>query len=124
MKLEWLRNTLLALTLLCLGSAQAQAGHSADELKLFNLVNQERAKAGLPALEWDSHLAETARAHTKLQANQKTLSHQLPGELVLSDRVAASGLRFDIAAENVAEGDNIEQIHQGLMDSPKHRSNI
>jgi len=102
----------------------AQVGLSSDELKLFNLLNEERSKAGLPEFQWNYHLAETARKHTQLQASHKTLSHQLPGELVLADRVGATGLRYDIAAENVAFGSTVQGVHEGLMDSAKHRANI
>jgi len=106
------------------GTTFGQAGHSSGEIKLFHLLNQERASAGLPEFEWDSHLADSARAHTQIQAAHNNLSHQLPGEAVLGDRIAATGLRFDVVAENVAVGGSVEEIHQGFMDSPKHRSNI
>src|SRR5215471_17132190 len=85
----------------------AQVGLSSDEQKLFNLLNQERIKAGLPRLEWDYHVAEAARKHTQLQASQKTLSHRFLGEPALGDRIGATGLRFDVAAENVALGETI-----------------
>jgi len=35
---------------------------SSPEQRLFDLVNQERAKAGLLKLEWNDHLADAARA--------------------------------------------------------------
>lgn len=102
----------------------AQAGLSSSELKLFNLLNQERVNAGLPALDWNYHLAESARAHTGLQASRNELTHQFPGEAVLGDRIGTTGLRFDLGAENVAVGPSIEDIHSGLMRSPQHRANI
>ena len=103
---------------------EAQVGLSSNELRLFNLLNQERAKAGQPKLQWDYHLAEAARAHNQLLANRRALSHQFLGEAELGERVGAKGLRFNAAAENVAEGDTVENIHQGLMNSPEHRANI
>ncbi|HKD13413.1 MAG TPA: CAP domain-containing protein [Candidatus Angelobacter sp.] len=102
----------------------AQVGLSSDELKLFNLLNEERSKAGLPEFQWNYHLAESARKHTQVQASDKTLSHHLPGELVLGDRIGGTGLRFDLAAENVAFGSTVQGVHEGLMDSAKHRANI
>jgi len=102
----------------------AQVGLSRDEFKLFNLLNQERTKAGLAKLQWDYHLAQSARDHTKLQASKGVLSHQLAGEPALGERIGATGLRFNIGAENVAEGDTVENIHAGLMSSPEHRANI
>lgn len=101
-----------------------QVGLSANELNLFKLLNQERVKAGQPKLQWDYHLAEAARAHTQLLANRRALSHQFLGEAELGERIGATGVRFNAAAENVGEGDQVERIHQGLMNSPEHRANI
>src|SRR5579864_1149441 len=104
--------------------ASAQVGLSSDELKLFNLLNRERARAGLPSFQWNYQLAESARAHTQLQANRDALTHQFPDEAILGDRIGATGLRFDVAAENVAAGESVEDIHSHLMKSPPHRANI
>ncbi|HJX85536.1 MAG TPA: CAP domain-containing protein, partial [Candidatus Angelobacter sp.] len=52
------------------------------------------------------------------------LSHLLPGEMDMGERVAATGLRFDAVAENVAYAPTVESAHQGLMNSPPHRTNI
>jgi len=52
------------------------------------------------------------------------LSHQFLGEQVLGDRIGATGVRFDVAAENVAAGETVEEVHQGLMDSAQHRANV
>jgi len=105
-------------------AAQAQVGLSRNELKLFNLVNQERVKVGLPRLQWDYHLAQSARGHARLLAKNGVLSHQFPDEPVLGDRMGVAGVRFNIGAENVAAGDTVEKIHEGLMNSPEHRANI
>ena len=103
-------------------------GLSADELKLFNFLNQERKIAGQPQLQWNYHLAEAARAHSALLAQHKELSHQFNGEAALADRIGATGARFNSAAENVAEGDTpgdpVLDIHRSLMFSPGHRANI
>lgn len=120
---------LIIFFVICLGTGlRAQVGISADEQKLFNLVNQERKRAGLAALQWSYPLAQSARAHTQLMARRSMLSHQFPGEPALGDRVGATGLRFSGAAENVAEGDieadTVERLHASLMNSPEHRGNI
>ena len=106
----------------------AQVGLSPDESKLFNLVNQERKKAGLTPFEWNYHLAEAARAHTTLMAKRKVLTHHFADEATLGERIGATSLRFDGAAENVAQGDAkadaVALLHQSLMESPQHRANI
>jgi uncharacterized protein YkwD len=102
----------------------ALLGQSPDELKLFHLINQEREKAGLSKFQWNTDLAKAARAHAQLLAERQHLSHQFTGEPVLSDRIGATGLRFDAAAENVASGAEVEDTHVALMNSPLHRANI
>src|ERR1051325_9514478 len=80
----------------------AHAAPSQREQQLFDLVNRERAKAGLEKLEWSDRLAEAALAHSRLLAENQDLSHQFPGEASLQERVGATGLRFNSVAENVA----------------------
>ncbi len=106
--------------------ALAQRGFdTAAEREIVNLVNQERAKAGLPALALDDRLTQAAREHTLLMAQNGTLSHQFQGEPPLTKRLAATGLRFSNDGENVAldSGGPVE-AHRGLMNSPGHRANI
>ena len=112
------------ISLLLARSAPAQQFDSQAEQQLAQLVNLERARAGLPSLKVDDRLTEAARAHTTLMAQQKQLTHQLPGELPLQLRLAASKLRFDNDAENVAYDSTVEGAHQDLMHSPGHRENI
>ena len=112
------------LKLLLLFGALPALAQTGDQLTLLNLLNAERAKAGLPRLEWDEHLAQSATAHARQLVQHHELSHQFNGEPVLGDRIGATGLRFNSAAENVAFGPSIETIHKGLMDSPPHRANI
>jgi hypothetical protein len=98
----------------------AAAGNSSSQL--LELVNQERARAGLPALVWDSRLAAAAQRHAEAMAKKRKLSHQLPGEPDLQHRLAAAPL--DISGENVGFGPDIAGIHDGFMHSPPHRANI
>lgn len=123
-RLRTAKNTLLVLLLLCINSAFAQVGLSSSEAKLLSLLNQDRVREGLPRLQWNYQLAEAARAHTELLANHRALSHRFPEEGALGDRIGATGLRFDVAAENVAAGGGVEDIHKTLMESPQHRTNI
>ena len=107
-----------------IGAAAAQVGISPQEQQLFDLVNQERQRAGLPKLNWDYHLAEAARAHSELQAKQRTLSHDFSGEAPLDQRLADRGARFSAVGENVAFAPTVPDMHDNLMHSPPHRANI
>lgn len=104
--------------------AVAQQYDDQAEQQLVQLLNQERARAGLPSVTVDDHLTQAARAHSVLLANAKQLSHQFPGEPPLMKRLAATGIRLNNDAENVAYGDSVHTVHDGLMHSPPHRANI
>src|SRR5919201_4877644 len=88
--------------------AAAQSLDDATARELFKLVNKDRSKQKLPALEWNDQLAQAAQAHVPWMAREKTLSHQFPAEPGLSERVSATGLHFDAVAENVAQVVNNE----------------
>ena len=103
----------------------ALASHpSLDEKLLLDATNRERAAAGLQSLKWDDALAAAAREHVQLMVRENVLSHQLPGEPSLEQRVAQAGAKYAMVAENVAIGPNPEEIHDGWMHSPGHRRNI
>lgn len=116
----------LVLLLICRPiAAFAQQGElSADEFLIFKWVNQERARYNLPVLKWNEHLRDSARKHSALMAEQGQMSHQLPGEPKLMDRVAAAGARMDRVAENVAYGEAVLDIWESWLRSPPHRENI
>lgn len=112
------------LLLLPLAALFAQDFDSAAEARLLELVNQERARAGLTSLKLDDRLSAAAREHSKLLAEHKTLSHQFDGEPPLPKRLAAKFVRFNTDGENVAFDSDLQQAHEGLMNSPPHRANI
>lgn len=119
---------LVAVTLLLARSAAAGAAAQENDLaaakELLRLVNQERAQAGLAALDWDDRLAAAAFEHAREMVARGELSHRFAGEAVLRGRVAATGLRFDRVGENVAYNTGLTGAHDGLMRSPGHRANI
>jgi len=97
---------------------------AAAEQALFRMINRDRADAGLPELEWNGWLAQAARKHAEEMALREQLSHQFPGEPALLDRIAATPLRFNASAENVASGPTTAGINDEWMHSPGHRANI
>ncbi len=125
--LKMLPLLLLMLTVLVPARPQAPTAgfDEAAEQELIRLVNQERAKAGLPALVTDDRLTRAARQHTLLMAQRSQLSHQFPGEAAPAQRLAATGIRFNREGENVAlDSGTPADVHLGLMQSPPHRANI
>jgi uncharacterized protein YkwD len=115
-----------------LGRADARADQSQPDItfdteaeqRLLELTNAERARMGQRPLAMDGGLTAAARAHAALMAEQASLSHQLPGEAPLQQRLAPSALPLDMMGENVALDMDIERAHEGLMHSPPHRENI
>jgi uncharacterized protein YkwD len=105
------------------GSASAyDAGAERD---LLRLANEARAQAGLTPLQADAGMTQAARAHAAAMVEQQQLSHQLPGEPALAQRLATNcSFHLDHAGENVAYAGSVTQAHQGLMRSPPHRENL
>ena len=104
--------------------AVAQKNASPAERQLFDPVNRERSAKGLPTLRWNPALADAARRHAQLLAENKSLSHQFSGEPSLPARATKAGVHFTTIAENVAEAPSAADIHSLWMHSPHHRANI
>ncbi len=107
-----------------LGGAAAQQYDASAEQQLAQMLNQERARQGLPSLQVDDRLTQAARAHSRLMVKSQQLSHQFPGEPTLPKRLAATNLRFNNDGENVAYDDSVPGVHEALMQSAPHRANI
>ena len=120
-------NAILAV-MLCATALEARQNNSSfdagAEQELLQLMNRERLKNNLPALKLNQQLQQAARAHVPQMVERGELSHQFPGEPALRERLAATGLRSDRDAENVAFNQDAATAHQGLMHSPPHRANI
>ena len=115
---------LLLLVLALLFTGIAQTALSPEQSQMLDLLNQERQKQKLPKLQWDDHLAQSAAAHNGLVTARDELSHQFPGEPAIGERVGVTGLRFNSVGENLAYAPTVEEVHNGLMNSPPHRANI
>jgi uncharacterized protein YkwD len=94
------------------------------ERQLFALVNSARASAGLAALTFDDDLARVARAHSNDMLLNGYIAHISPTTGSPGDRVTKARIRVDRLLENVGTSSSPEELHQGLMRSPGHRSAI
>lgn len=94
------------------------------QARLFELINQERVKAGLDALVFDPELSEAALGHSEDMRKGGFVGHVSPTSGSSEERLLRAGIVTDLAAENIARGDDPDEIHKGLMDSPGHRSAI
>jgi uncharacterized membrane protein required for colicin V production len=96
----------------------------AAEQKMFKMVNQERAKAGLRPLQWDEQLSQVARGHSMEMFQMGYFAHNSPVSGTPFDRMRQAGIAFLVAGENLAYAPNVQIAHEGLMNSPGHRANI
>ncbi|MBY0121713.1 CAP domain-containing protein [Bacillus sp. S/N-304-OC-R1] len=95
------------------------------EYQLFDLTNADRVKHNLTVLQWDDHVRETARKHSKDMADQNYFSHTNLEGLSPFDRMSKDHVSFTMAGENLATGQFSSIFaHEGLMNSLGHRENI
>jgi hypothetical protein len=133
---ELLRSLLLVGTLLVAGQeipafAQTGAGQgtagrlmAAAAEQLFALANRSRAESGAGRLVWDPALADAARQHCLRMEAEGPIAHRYGGEPDVAQRAAQAGAHFSLIEENVALGPTPEEIHDGWMHSPGHRTNL
>lgn len=92
-------------------------------MQVINLVNQERAKEGLPALTFDAGIEKAALVRAK--ETEKSFSHTRPDGRGFSTALTEAGVTFREAGENIAYGQKTpQQVMEGWMNSPGHRANI
>ncbi|OLE54247.1 MAG: colicin V production protein [Acidobacteria bacterium 13_1_20CM_3_53_8] len=94
------------------------------EIEMLQLVNRERAAAGLAPLAPDPQLTEVGREHSADMFARGYFSHYTPEGKSPFDRMQQAGVTFRAAGENLALAPTLQIAHTGLMNSPGHRANI
>lgn len=94
------------------------------EAQMLELVNGERAAAGLRPVAPDPEMTEVARLHSIDMFERGYFSHVTPEGRDPFDRIRAGGITFRTAGENLALAPTLRIAHNGLMNSPGHRANI
>lgn len=91
--------------------------------EVVRLVNEERAKAGLPALTVDRGAASAAQVRAK--EIERSFSHTRPDGSSFNSALTEAGVNFRGAGENIAYGQNSpDKVMEGWMNSSGHRANI
>ncbi len=96
---------------------------------LLDKMNAARVEAGVSQLERDAALEEVALTRAKNLIENGYFDHYAPdGESAFSE-LAARGIRYRLAGENLArnnylESRTVQAAFDGLMASPGHRANI
>jgi uncharacterized protein YkwD len=91
--------------------------------QVLQLVNKERAKAGLSALTTNSALTNAANKRAK--ETVQSFSHTRPDGSNFSTVLKEFSISYRTAGENIAYGQKTPQeVVTGWMNSPGHRANI
>ncbi|WP_142825884.1 S-layer homology domain-containing protein [Planococcus soli] len=101
------------------------AGEAAMMTEVLNLVNQERAKAGVPAVKLHKGLQDAALIKSKDMADNNYFSHQSPTYGSPFDLLKARGISYTAAGENIAAGQrSAASVMVSWMNSPGHKANV
>lgn len=102
----------------------APDGMTDKEKEMLDLVNQERMKVGLKALEPDMELVKLARMKAQDMIDKGYFAHQSPTYGSPFDMMKAAGIAYHTAGENLAGASTVARAHTALMNSEGHRRNI
>ncbi len=95
------------------------------QYEVFNLVNDIRSQHGLQQLTWNSDLARAARLHCEDMLVRDYFSHNTPDGCTPFDRMRELGIRYSLAAENIAAGQpDPQSVVDSWMTSDGHKENI
>ena len=94
--------------------------------EVLNLVNQERAAAGLPALQLDADAQRAAKAHAEDMSGRNYFAHNTPEGWTPTQRLQMLGASgYSGWGENIAVGQSSPAaVMNAWMNSTGHRENI
>lgn len=105
--------------------AENNGSTGTNENQVLNLVNKERAAAGLAPLKYNSKLAEVAKAKAADLRDKNYFSHTSPTYGSPFDMMKSFGINYSSAGENIAKGYKTPAaVMDGWMNSPGHKANI
>lgn len=96
----------------------------AQEQKALNLLNQDRAANGLPALVLDDALSRLARIKSCDMRDNHYFSHTSPTYGNAAAMLTAFGYSYNGVGENIAHHATVEKAQAAFMSSTGHRANI
>jgi len=95
------------------------------EQQVVDLVNKERAAAGLSALKVNTKLASVAEKKAEDMRDNNYFSHTSPTYGSPFDMMKQFGISYTSAGENIAKGQRTpSEVMDGWMNSSGHRANI
>lgn len=106
------------------GETNPGTSASALEAQMVDLINAERAKAGVAPLTINTKVTEVARAKSKDMIDKGYFSHTSPTYGSPFDMLKSFGVSYRTAGENIAMNRSMTSAHTALMNSQGHRQNI
>ncbi|MCL2036580.1 MAG: CAP domain-containing protein [Oscillospiraceae bacterium] len=105
------------------------AFQDAEAREILNLVNNERAAAGLHALHWDESFATTAKIRSTELIAHFAADHKRPDGKEWHTVIKEAGIPYSSIGENMAKGSpaswySAQIVMNSWMESPGHRDNI
>jgi len=99
------------------------------ERKAFDLINEERTRRGLRALEWSDDAAQVARSHSRNMAQYHFFSHKGLDGSMANDRAEQMGIfNWRAIGENIAFNRGYNEpadfAVQTWLESPAHKANM
>ena len=99
------------------------------EREAYDLINRQRAEAGLGSLKWSDKVAEVARVHSNNMAEYNFFSHKGLDGLMVDERAAQLKMgAWNAIGENIAflKGfpNPVEVAVDKWLRSPAHKQNL
>ena len=99
-------------------------GLTQDEQEVFDLINAQRATAGLAALKIDSEVQNVARVKAQDMVDNNYFSHTSPTYGSPFDMMKSFGIKYKAAGENIAGNSSNSGAVNAWMNSEGHKANI
>lgn len=101
----------------------------AVEQEIFRMVNEERTKAGVPTLSYNTTMEKYARIKSKDMGDRNYFSHENPEGQLITEQMSKDGVTYSAWGENIAyvqgsASNAASEIMNMWMNSPGHRQNI
>ena len=106
------------------GTNTNQTSLNSNEQEVFNLINAQRAKNGLPALKIDNELQKVARIKAQDMVDNNYFSHNSPTYGSPFDMLKSFKISYKTAGENIAGNSSNSGAVNAWMNSSGHKANI
>ena len=117
---------LLVLLLTIQFPVNARAAYSVNQAEqtLFRLLNEDRARHGLPALVLDDELSRIARIKSQDMVDNRYFAHTSPTYGNVRSMLTSFGVSYRSAGENIARSRSVYHSNAAFLSSEGHRRNM